>query len=68
MTRSAPHEDGVSSGSNQQHLTVGQVVCDGPYCEYHKVKVDTLKWLEMAIAVDGRLGQYTFFLLASSLI
>ena len=52
-----PHEDDLSTGlTNQQPRTFGQVVCDGPYCEYHKVKADTLKWLEMAIAVDGRFG------------
>ena len=31
----------------------GEVVCNGPYCEYFRVKQDELKWLETAVAIDN---------------
>jgi len=30
----------------------GEFVCNGPYCQYYKVKRDPQKWLEIAVAVD----------------
>ena len=31
----------------------GEFVCNGPYCEYYKVKRDEPKWLELAVAADA---------------
>ena len=31
----------------------GEIICNGPYCEYFRVKKDDPKWLETTLAVDG---------------
>jgi hypothetical protein len=43
-------------GANNEyniHKPPGEIICNGPYCEYFRVKKDDPKWLETTLAVDG---------------
>ena len=33
------------------------IECNGPFCQYHKVKKDDPKWLETIVAVDDSVIQ-----------
>ena len=45
--RNNPKESAAAGGA-----AGGQIVCNGPYCEYFRVKRDEPKWLETAVYVD----------------
>ena len=46
---------GGSSSNNRYNAQQppGEIVCNGPYCEYFRVKKDDPKWLETTLAVDA---------------
>ena len=44
---------GHSNNQYNIHKPPGEIICNGPYCEYFRVKKDDPKWLETTLAVDG---------------
>ena len=46
---------GGANGNTQYDVNkpTGEIICNGPYCEYFRVKKDDRKWLETTLAVDG---------------
>jgi hypothetical protein len=50
--RNNPQKEAAAAAGAAGTTGSGHIVCNGPYCEYFRVKRDEPKWLETAVYVD----------------